>query len=62
MVKFEDLVKYFGNQNKLSIKLNVSRQAVTQWKNAGFVPPAQAIEIERITQGMFKAVDLVVVK
>lgn len=58
MIKFDDLIHFFGNQNRMARKLNVSRQAVNHWKKSGVVPPSVAIEIERMTNGKFRAVDL----
>lgn len=55
---FEELFKYFGGQNKMAGKLNVTTQAISQWVKDGKVPPARAIQIEKITNGEFKAVDL----
>ena len=56
---FEDLFNHFGSQNKMAGKLNVTTQAISQWVRDGKVPPARAIEIECLTQGKFKAVNLV---
>lgn len=57
MSKLEEVIKYFGSQSELARRLNITRSAVNQWFNEG-IPPAQAIEIERETGGLFKAVDL----
>ncbi len=62
MEYFEELINHFGNQAKLAKALNVTRQAITLWKMADTIPPAQAVEIERLTDGKFKAVDLVIKK
>ena len=59
MEYFEELINHFGNQAKLAKALNVTRQAITLWKMADTIPPGNAVEIERITDGKFKAVDLV---
>ena len=58
MNKFDDVVNYFGSQSEMSRQLGITRQAVTLWKTAGFIPAKNAIEIEKITFGKFKAVDL----
>ncbi len=58
MVDFKTVFNYFGGQNKTAGALDVSTQAVHAWKTRGYFPPAQAVEIERITDGEFKAVDL----
>ena len=59
MISFETVIEHFGNQANLARELDVTRQAITLWKIGGIIPPAQAVEIERITDGKFKAVDLV---
>lgn len=59
MVDFEKIVEHFGSQAKMGRRLGVSRQAITIWKTHNSVPPGSAVEIERLTKGKFKAVDLV---
>jgi len=59
MVNFKKVFDAFGGQNKTAGALDVSTQAISQWRAKGYFPPAQAIEIERLTKGEFKAVDLV---
>lgn len=54
----DELFLYFGNQSNLARRLGISPAAITQWIVDG-VPPARAIEIEKMTSGKFKAVDLV---
>lgn len=54
----KQLIKHFGSQTALAKILNVDRAAVSQWLVSG-IPPKRAIEIEELTQGKFKAVDLV---
>lgn len=54
----DELFLYFGSQSELARRLNISPAAVTQWLVDG-VPPGRAIEIEKMTDGKFKAVDLV---
>lgn len=56
---FEKLFNHFGNQNKMAGELDVTTQAISQWVRDNKVPPARAIQIENITKGVFKAVDLV---
>jgi len=62
MVNFKELFEFFGSQNKLAGALDVSTSAICFWKGKGFIPPGNAVEIERITKGKFKAVDLVAKK
>lgn len=54
----DKLFLYFGSQSELARRLAISPAAVTQWLVDG-VPPGRAIEIEKMTGGKFKAVDLV---
>lgn len=58
-VTFDQVFKHFGSQNKLAGLLNVSTQAISSWKKSNSVPPKNAIEIEKLSYGKFKAVDLV---
>ena len=55
----DELIEYFGSQKKLANALKVDRAAVCQWVSAGVVPPLRAIQIEEMTNGDFKARDLV---
>ncbi len=56
---FEELFKHFGNQNKMAGKLDVTTQAISQWVRDKKIPPSRAIQIESITGGKFKAINLV---
>lgn len=58
MQRLKEVSEYFGSQSELAEKLGLTRQAITLWKIKGVIPPVSAIEIERITNGKFKAVDL----
>ena len=62
MIDFQEVFNYFGGQNKTAGALDVSTQAIYAWKANGYFPPAQAVEIERLTGGYFKAIDLVIKK
>ena len=54
----EEIIEYFGSRAELARLLNVDRAAVAQWLRYG-LPPARAIEIERLSEGRFKASDIV---
>ena len=56
---FDELFKYFGSQNKMAGDLDVTTQAISQWVRDNKIPPARAIQIEFITKGEFKAINLV---
>ena len=57
----EEILDHFGGVAKLARKLGVRSPAVSQWRTNG-IPADRAIEIERLTDGKFKAVDIVNVK
>mgnify|MGYP005990854593 CR=1 FL=1 len=54
----QQVIEYYGSQAKLAELLGVTRAAVTQWVNDGGLPPLRAIQIEVMSGGDFKAVDL----
>ena len=56
--KITMLVEHFGSKAELARALGIERQNLTQWVDKG-IPPIQAVKIEMITNGKFKAVDLV---
>lgn len=49
--------EFFGNPAGLARKLEVKPQNLTRWRKKGF-PPGIAIEIEILSRGHFKAIDL----
>lgn len=51
-------VEFFGSQAKMAEALEVSRAAVSHWIKAQALPAARAIQIEAITQGAIRALDL----
>jgi adenylosuccinate lyase len=54
----EEIIKHFGTQYRLAKVLKVERAAVNAWVKSGVIPPKRAIEIEVLTNGKFKAVDI----
>ena len=52
------LADYNFNMSALARALNVSPQSVKAWYDNGSIPPKQAIKIEKMTNGKFKAIDL----
>ncbi len=46
------VIQHFGNGTALAKALGIKPAAVYQWKN---VPPRRALEIEKLTHGLFKA-------
>jgi transcriptional repressor of cell division inhibition gene dicB len=57
-VLFEELINHFGSQREMARVLGVSEAAVSQWRVRG-VAFRQALRIEHLTKGAFKAVDIV---
>jgi DNA-binding transcriptional regulator YdaS (Cro superfamily) len=55
----DKLIEHFVNQSCLARALKVDPAAVSQWLSAERIPPRRAIEIEMMTGGKFKAVDLI---
>lgn len=56
---FKEVVDYFGGRIPLALALGVTRQAVSQFERQGYFPANRAIQIEDITQGMFRAKELI---
>lgn len=47
-----EVIKHFGSGTALAKALGIKPSAVYQWKR---VPPRRALEIEKLTNGIFKA-------
>ena len=58
MTTFEDIFEFFGSQTELAKELGVTRSAVNQWVKDDEIPAARAIQIENITGGKFKAIEM----
>ena len=54
-----EIIQRFGSQVELARQLGVTQAAVAQWVSDERIPPYRAIQIERITDGQFKAVDII---
>jgi DNA-binding transcriptional regulator YdaS (Cro superfamily) len=57
--EFKRLIEHFGSQAKLAKEMGVSRSAISHWITRESIPATHAIQIEIITVGEFRAVDLV---
>lgn len=56
----EKVLTHFNNsQADLARQLDVDRSAISQWVAEDKIPPLRAIQIEKLTGGKIKAVDLV---
>ena len=49
---------WFGGKKRTADALGVDAAAVSQWIKIGYIPPANALKVERISGGEFKAIDL----
>lgn len=56
--KLTELVEYVGGQASLARFLGVSRQSVNEWVSRGHISATAAIEVEKLTNGLFKKEDL----
>ena len=56
--KLSELVEYVGGQASLARFLGVSRQAVNEWVSRGRISATASIEVEKLTNGLFKKEDL----
>lgn len=52
------LIEHMGGQASLARFVGVSRQSVNEWVNRGRISATAAIDVERITSGVFKKEDL----
>lgn len=56
--KLTELVEYVGGQASLARFLGVSRQSVNEWVSRGRISATAAIEVEKLTNGLFKKENL----
>ena len=62
-VTVDDVVAWFGGEQvRLAKKLGVTKAAVSYWVSEGKMPANRAIQVEQITKGEIKAVDLPIIK
>lgn len=55
----EDAIEWAGSKSELARKLGVSKPAVSAWVKQKGLPAGRAIDLERLSGGRLKAVDLV---
>lgn len=53
-----EVIAYLGGTTAAAKILGVQPAAVSQWLACGQIPPRRAIQIERLTGGVYKAVDI----
>jgi DNA-binding transcriptional regulator YdaS (Cro superfamily) len=56
--ELERLIEYAGSKARLAESLGVSRQIVYYWLKRGRISAGCALDVERITNGAFKAAEL----
>ena len=54
----DEIVEHFGSQAELARKLGIERANVSMWITNRSIPSVHAINIERLTEGRFRAVDI----
>ena len=54
----KDIIKFFGSKSKLANALGVERSAVTQWIRRNAIPATRAVQIEQLSCGYFKTLDI----
>ena len=52
------IITHFGGTTATATALGVAPSAVSQWIKEDRIPPQRAIEIEALTEGFFRAVDI----
>ena len=55
----DEIVEHFGSQSELARVLGIDRANVSMWMKDKAMPSIHAINIEMLTDGKFKAVDIV---
>lgn len=54
----ESVIERFGGRAALAKALGITPANISQWRASRRIPAAKAIEIERLTDGDIRAVDL----
>jgi len=54
----DEIIKHYGGKLAMAKALGVSAPAVTLWCHLNRIPPRRAIQIEQMTGGKFRAVDI----
>ena len=55
---FARILAFFGSRTALAEALGVTKGAISQWEAEDVVPGARAVEIEKLSNGSIKAVDI----
>lgn len=54
----DEIIEHFGGQSRMAEALGVAPANITFWKQSGTMPSRRAVQVERLTGGKFKAVDI----
>jgi len=57
-MQIKEVIKHFGNQNRLANALGVKRQAITRWVSKDKIPYKRQQEIQLITENKFQAIGI----
>ena len=58
MDKIREAVEFFGTQADMARALGVSAAAVNQWIKAGEIPAGRALQIEALSNGKIRGLEL----
>lgn len=56
--RMDAVIDWFGSQSECARQLGVNRAAVSQWMTEGGFPAARALQIEAMSGGAFRAIDI----
>lgn len=51
----KQVIKYFGNKNRVAKALGINRVSVIHWEQKDKVPAQRQLEIQKLTKGKLKA-------
>lgn len=54
----EAVIEWAGGKSALARRVGVGRSAVSHWIRRGRIPAANALKVEELSEGRFKALDL----
>lgn len=58
MQLLDDVIRHFGSRSKLARALRINPSAINGWEKVDRISAKACLEIERLTFGKFKAMDL----
>ena len=57
--QLDEVIAYFGSQKELAKRMGISEASISLFINKDGFPAFRAIQIEMMSEGRFKAVDLI---